>query len=359
MQHTLAAVFDKQNQAEEALEDLVALGLPRDEVHLSQSTDVSQTQAAASETTTGEKTFGTGFRSFFTDVFSSLRGEDDAALYSEAVRRGNYVLTVTVPEDDLVDPATNAIERHAPVNIEEQASQWKSGGWAAPESMRQDGTQTSRQPSGSKDESMSIPVVEEELKVGKRQVQRGGVRIYQHVTERPVERAVNLREEHVVVERTPVDQPATAADLSGLKEGSIEVREMAEEPVVEKTARVVEEVRVGKEVSERQEQVRDTLRGTEVEVEHIAKGSTSAYQDLDNDYRAHWTSNFASSGMDYEDYLPAYQYGSSIAGSRRYQGRDWNDIESDVRANWESRNPDSAWEKFKAAVRHGWERMIS
>ncbi|WP_327220299.1 DUF2382 domain-containing protein [Caballeronia catudaia] len=57
---------------------------------------------------------------------------------------------------------------------------------------------------------------------------------------------------------------ATAADL---KEGSVEIRETAEEPVIAKTARVVEEVLVGKEASTRTETVNDTVRGTEVDVQ--------------------------------------------------------------------------------------------
>jgi uncharacterized protein (TIGR02271 family) len=210
-------------------------------------------------------------------------------------------------------------------------------------------------------ESQAIPVVQEELKVGKRQVQRGGVRIYQRVTERPVEENVNLREERVVVERNPVDQPASEADLSGMKQGTIELRETAEEPVVEKTARVVEEVRVGKEVSERQEQVRDTVRGTEVEVENLSGQSARPGGQVDDDsyYRTHWQNNFASSGTRYEDYAPAYQYGSRLAASDTYKGKRWDDVESDVRRDWESRNPGSAWQKFKAAIQHGWQRMTS
>jgi stress response protein YsnF len=58
----------------------------------------------------------------------------------------------------------------------------------------------------------------------------------------------------------------------------VEIRETAEEAVVAKSARVVEEVVVGKESSQRTEAVNDTVRGTEVEVERDtgtpAKGST-------------------------------------------------------------------------------------
>ena len=114
----------------------------------------------------------------------------------------------------------------------------------------------------------AIPVVEEELAVGKRAVEGGGVRVRTEVEERPVEEKVRLREEHVRVERRPVDRPASEADIARARQaGTIEVREKSEQPVVQKQARVVEEVVVGKEATERTETVRDTVRRTDVEVE--------------------------------------------------------------------------------------------
>ena len=79
-------------------------------------------------------------------------------------------------------------------------------------------------------------------------------------------RLVNFREEHAAIERRPVDRPATAADL---KEGFVEIRETEEQPVVSKTAHVVEEVVVGKDATERTETITDTVRGTTVEVERV------------------------------------------------------------------------------------------
>ncbi|SNS12547.1 conserved domain-containing protein [Noviherbaspirillum humi] len=118
-------------------------------------------------------------------------------------------------------------------------------------------------------ETQRIPVVQEDLQVGKREVQRGGVRVFQRVRETPVNEEVQLREEQVHVERHPVDRPASEADLAAFKEGTVEMREMAEEAVLSKTARVVEEVEVGKEVRERTEQINDTVRRTEVDVEQL------------------------------------------------------------------------------------------
>ena len=44
-------------------------------------------------------------------------------------------------------------------------------------------------------ETETIPVVEEQLKVGRRTVQRGGVRVYARTVEQPVEENILLREE--------------------------------------------------------------------------------------------------------------------------------------------------------------------
>jgi uncharacterized protein (TIGR02271 family) len=116
----------------------------------------------------------------------------------------------------------------------------------------------------------AIPVVEEQLQVGKRQVEQGGVRVHTTQTEKPVEAKVNLHEERVNVERHKVDRPATAADLNQPgRDAAIEVTATSEVPVVNKEARVVEEVVVNKEAKERTETVRDSVRKTDVKVEKL------------------------------------------------------------------------------------------
>lgn len=114
-----------------------------------------------------------------------------------------------------------------------------------------------------------VPVVEEQIRIGKRTVETGGVRVHSRVKEVPVEESVRLREERVRVERRPADRPVTDADVRAIKDGDIEVTERSEEAVVAKGARVVEEVVVNKEVVERDETVRDSVRRTEVEVEKL------------------------------------------------------------------------------------------
>jgi uncharacterized protein (TIGR02271 family) len=115
----------------------------------------------------------------------------------------------------------------------------------------------------------SIPVVEETLRVGKRAVSGGRVRVRSYVVETPVEEQVTLRTEHVDVERRPVDRPVTDADRL-FQDRTIEATETSEEAVVAKEARVTEEVIIRKDTEQHTETVRDTVRRTEVEVERDA-----------------------------------------------------------------------------------------
>ena len=115
----------------------------------------------------------------------------------------------------------------------------------------------------------AIPIVEEELQIGKRTVDQGGVRVYRRVVEIPAEESVNLREEHVVVGRSVVDRPATEADLQTASNRVVELTETEEEPVITKSAHVIEEVLIGKEVGQHTEHISDTVRKTEVDVEEL------------------------------------------------------------------------------------------
>ena len=186
--------------------------------------------------------------------------EEHAHYYAEGVRRGGTLITVRAETDAKAECAQRVMQQHGAVDIEERGSQWRNEGW-----------------SGKFGEGEVLPVVKEELAVGKRQVSKGAVRVYSHVVETPVEETVALREERVKVERRPVDRPVSAADET-FKERSIEVDEMAEEAVVEKRSRVVEEVRIAKEQTQREQTVRDTVRSTDVKVEHEGEAmNASAY----------------------------------------------------------------------------------
>jgi uncharacterized protein (TIGR02271 family) len=415
MAHTLAAVFENRGDADRAKAGLLNAGFSSSDVRVASGTG-SSTDAQPST----DDSIGGGIMHFFSSIFGS-DDNADKQLYSSAINRGHVVLTVDAGSDDEVERAADIIEGYGPLDIDSpqglshqtspqmghqgaayqgaqagvagsmqdahlagsgmmHGTQSGSTGSMQDAQMAASGTMQGAQsgvPGSLQDaqlagsgtiqgtqsgvagsmqrattEEQAIPVIQEELKVGKRTVQRGGVRVYQRVIETPVHEDVTLREEHVTIERHAVDQAIAPDQVPAFQEKSFELRESAEEAVVQKSARVVEEVVVGKEVSQRQDQITDTLRSTQVEIEQIAP-------EADAHFRSHWQSNFASAGGGYEDYDPAYRYGSSMASNTTYKGRQWNDVEPDLRRDWESQYPQSGWDKFKAAVREGWDRMTS
>jgi uncharacterized protein (TIGR02271 family) len=124
------------------------------------------------------------------------------------------------------------------------------------------------------DQSATIQLAEESLAVGKRLFNRGGTRIRRYVVETPVEESVSLHSEKVTLERRPVTdgRPVTDANFS---EKVIEMTETAEEAVVSKTARVVEEIGLRKEATDRVETIHDTVRKEEVDIERLPGTTTT------------------------------------------------------------------------------------
>jgi uncharacterized protein (TIGR02271 family) len=105
---------------------------------------------------------------------------------------------------------------------------------------------------------------EEELRVGKRETQAGRARLRKWVETEPVEADVELRKERVRVERQPVEQPVSGAEI-GDEEVEIPVHE--EEAVVQKQAVAKERISLEKDVDTARETVRDELRKERVDVD--------------------------------------------------------------------------------------------
>lgn len=374
MENTVIGVYDSYTQADAAVNELISAGFSRDAVQLQPETQTgaSSQQGVGTAVRDEGTSIGSSIANFFRSMFGMEEQREDRDIYAEAVRRGSHVVTVDAPNDEMRDRAVEILNRHDPVDIDERTMQWRSQGWTGYDenapilsdteiekerqlyAQGQQGQQTKGTTTGQ--EATRIPVIEEELRVGKREVQRGGVRVYQRVHEQPVHEQVELREEHVNVNRQPVDRPVTEADLASFKEGTVELRETAEEAVVSKTAHVVEEVNISKEATQRTEEISDTVRRTDVEVEQLGAADTRTTTD-DTDFRRHWQNAYGQSGSRYEDYDAAYRYGSTMAGTERFQNYRWEDVESDLRSDWESRHPESTWDKVKDAVRYGAEKI--
>lgn len=186
MEHTIAAVFDRRIQAERAIDDLVASRFSRDHIHLSERDEAGHPSHADDEAS-----FGSAIRTFFKEIFGAV-SHGDADLYSEAVMRGHYVLTVEVFDDDQVHRATEALERHGVVDIEERAEVWKGGRPAAAAPLR------------------------DALTVDKDMPGRGGVRVFR----RAVVETLAQDGAHARAERGAVAQAGEPAGAGGRDEAS-------------------------------------------------------------------------------------------------------------------------------------------
>jgi uncharacterized protein (TIGR02271 family) len=303
MTHTVTAMYSTRQEAERAAAAI------RQDTSIG-ATNVRVLPDYGEGTTTGT----TGTASHESGFLASLRNffmpEEDRYGYAEGLRRGSYLVAVDT-DDARADHVMDVLEEHGAIDMDEEEKRWRSEGWRGYEPsstataasgvttgglhMPQaadtklsgadvTGTGTTgiagttsttgiggtMGTPGAPGTSEAIPLAEETLRVGKRQINTGRVRVRTYVVETPVNETVHLREEHVEVERRPVDRPVTAGeDL--FREREIEATTSREEPVVSKEARVREELVVHKSAEEREETVRDTVRRTEVRQDHGEK----------------------------------------------------------------------------------------
>ena len=275
MAHTVIGIFDNASEAQTAVDQLISSGFSRSNIDLSTgiSSDATSSEAIIPDrhaNTSGTRTeefvddakdVGSSVGGFFSSLFGS-NDDEDTKKYSTVGSRGSIV-TVHADTDEQAEQAADILDEAGAVDVNERAAEY---GYVstAPTAMMD----TTKPVTGT-DGDQTIKVIEENLEVGKRTVETGGVRLRSRIVAKPVEESVRLREERVTLNRTPVNRPATTSDLNAFQDGQIELTEHAEVPVVSKTANVVEEISVGKTVTEREEVIRDTVRKTEVDVENL------------------------------------------------------------------------------------------
>lgn len=266
---TIVAVYDTATRADAAIRDLEAAGIP--------SSAITREPSAAGNIASGP---GRPVREpgFWSSVFG---GEPDhgTAGYDRSVASGSHVVTVKAPEARIA-LVIDVLERHSPVDIDDQSTGLEFGGTGRDATTMEQTRGTTEAgavpghggPTHKGEEA--IPLAEEQINVSKRLVNRGTTRIRRYAVETPVEENVTLRSERVSVERRPVSGDARVADAD-FADKTIEVAESDEEAVVGKTARVREEVVVRKDVADRVETVRDTVRREDVEITNDGKRENS------------------------------------------------------------------------------------
>ena len=295
MAQTVVGFFDTAAEAQQAAQQLAAAGFNLDSVDVAQSSqggnrgnyynsgattgadrDPSDYQNTSGTLTEGAADAAGRSGDKVSGFFSSLFGgddDDDTQRYTHVARNTGSIVTVHASSAENAHRAAEILDAAGAVDVDERASQ----------SGYQSNNLTANTQATTTDGQVSAQVIEENLQVGKRVEQTGGARLRSRIVERPVEASVRLREEHVTVQRNPVNRPATEADFTAFKEGNVEITESAERAVVGKEARVVEEVTLGKEVTEREETIHDTVRKTEVDVERLDGGTTGTSTSYDAD----------------------------------------------------------------------------
>jgi hypothetical protein len=264
--HNLVAIYPSHLEAEAVKEKLLSAGVTSNSVRIS---DAPNTVIRSAPTTQREEP------GFFAWLFGDV-SEDDRTCYDTHMQQNRAILSVHVEDQDRYRRALDIMEEARPIRLDDDtdasssteaissravATQHQGNpAFADPPPVAGRSAQSGTQQRG---QEQVIPVVKEELAVGKQATeQHTRVRVY--TVSRPVEQQVTLRDERVIVEH----RPATGAATTGMpQERTIDVIERHETAVAEKRGRVAEEVVVRKEVTERPETVRGTVQETKVEVE--------------------------------------------------------------------------------------------
>ncbi|AZY93646.1 MULTISPECIES: YsnF/AvaK domain-containing protein [Paracoccus] len=263
---SVSAMFDTNADAQNAVSRLETLGISRTQIRTVEGAAQSTEQRAS---TTDDKGFWDSLGDFFFP-------DEDRYTYAEGLSRGGVLVTVTGLTAAHYDQVLDILDDEGTVDLAEREESWRSEGWGGYEvSPHVTGARTvgsavgadgSYADTSSKTGDESIPIVEEQLRVGKRDTSHGRVRVRAYTVEEPVSETVNLREDRVELERRPVDRAVTDVDTA-FQDRTVEAEEFVEEAVVSKEARVVEEVSLRKTSDTRQETVTDSVRHTEVEID--------------------------------------------------------------------------------------------
>jgi stress response protein YsnF len=224
-------MYDDAAKAEKVVNEIVNAGIGRDQVQVLSGN-------------------GSGTASVIDKLSEQGVEKDEAAVYAEAIGKGRSMVTVQAP-DERADETFEMMNELGARDLDELLAE-------AQGSQEQEEAEE------------TVPVVEEQVSIGKRKVMRGGVRVTSTVSERPVEETVRLREEKVEVEKTEADRKLSPQEAEkAFQQKTVELAETAEEAVISKEARVVEEVSLRKSAAEREETVQTKARRTDVKVEQL------------------------------------------------------------------------------------------
>jgi hypothetical protein len=400
MQHTLVAVFDNRSDAQNAVDELLASGYTRTNVNLSSADPTGQTDSLTGTSEdvgmgVHEEGIGASIKHFFTNLFGSDTSEH-ATRYSDAVTRGHHVVTLTTESEPEVERAADIIERFGPVDIDERhdlsgpastlsASEINSPspsstagmsagtmGMAASSGMQQSSSMSAQSatpgagglnPSNIDQRSDTAPGSLQNAQSASMQRDEDDL---------PFPAKQSLDDD---VPRGTTYQESMGSSQSGLMGGGslqgTASMQGSNDMSLGGTARPSGNMSGGLSGQSLQRDTNDALSRERVRV--YSRAGEDAAVDLggvggvgasssslgDDEFRSDWDRNYSSLGGSYDDYAPAYRYGSESRS--KYANRNWDDVETDLRSDWDSRyntsGEPSTWEKFKNAVRRGWDKI--
>ena len=268
-EETIVAVYDTAAHADNAVRDLLAAHVPAEAI-----------SQHASKATTGE-TRPTREPGFWASLFGG-EPDYDTSVYDRSIESGSTIVTVKVPAE-YYDRVCALLEKHDPIDMDERATQYgvtqttttRTTPSSTDQPTRTAATAARTGTASAATDDTTVQLAEERLAVGKRALSGGTTRIRRYVVETPVEEQVTLHTEKVTLDRHPVSGEGQTVGDAAFTDKTIEMTETSEEAVVSKAARVVEEVSLRKEVAERVETVKDTVRRDEVDIEQVPGGETS------------------------------------------------------------------------------------
>jgi uncharacterized protein (TIGR02271 family) len=181
-----------------------------------------------------------------------------------------------------------------------------------------------------------VPVAEERLNVEKREAELGAVELRKTVTEEEQTVPVELLREEVRVERVDAGDRPVRPGEDLFQEGTIRVPVRGEEAVVQKEAVVTGEVVVGKERATERQEVGDAVRKERVEVDQDYDRHRAGFQRHFQGRQGRQQGDQAAA-RSWEEAEPNYRYGYGAGRDTQYRGRQFDDVEPDLRREYETR----------------------
>lgn len=223
--------------------------------------------------------------SFWQRLFGSTLDEEQSGVYEDAIKSGSVVLTLRAEEEQLpraysiLDahdtgelPASGAAGLTGDDGYTVSTAHTTTGVNSVSDSDLTEPVRTSL--TGDETEEEILRLAEERLEVGKRLVSEGTTRVRRYTVTDQVSEDISLHEQHADIFRRSTGDLAAPGEVDW-EEKTIEVAETHEQPVINKTAHIKEEVVVRKDQSERVENVTDSVRRQEVDIDHADKDVTA------------------------------------------------------------------------------------